>query len=163
MRYLINLLTHWTITLPENSSVSIFVDIIQISQQFSMFFLSTVPNVKSGQIEAQVWSVPHPCHNQLLLSAKNWQIYSKPRTKKPRKTHLRGCNAEKSDDLVYGCRKRQRSEKVSAAESAADSPGSSSLSPRNPTPSQATRTELENVRNSLTHLLAALHVLTPIG
>lgn len=56
-----------------------------------------------------------------------------------------------------------RSEEVSAAESAADSPGSSSLSPRNPTPSQATRTEHGNVRNPVTHLLTASHVLTPIG
>lgn len=49
---------------------------------------------------------------------------------------------------------------MSAAESAADSPGSSSLSPRNPTPNQATGTEQENARNSLStfaHCFARSH------
>lgn len=71
--------------------------------------------------------------------------------------------AENLDSLVYGCRKRQRSEEVSAAESAADSPGSSSLSPRNPTPSQATGTEQQNVKNFPNSICPLLCTFSPLG
>ena len=73
---------------------------------------------------------------------------------------LRCCHAEKSDSLVYGCRKRRRSEECQLLSRQPIPPGSSSLSPRNPTPSKATRTEQENVRNSpdtFAHCFACSH------
>lgn len=61
------------------------------------------------------------------------------------------CHAEKSDSLVYGCRKLWRSEERQLLSRHLIHPhrGSSSLSPRNLTPGQATGTEQGNARNPL--------------
>lgn len=72
-----------------------------------------------------------------------------------------------SDSLVYGCRKLWRSEERQLLSRHLIHPqrnqGSSSLSPRNPTPGQATGTEQGNARNPFNTFAHCFATSRPYG
>ena len=118
--------------------------------------LFTVTNIRYWSSEANISSVPHPRHDHLLLRGKTGRL-----TWGPAESSVYVAAMLKSQTVWFMAVGRDRDQRRCQLLSRQPiPPGSSSLSPRNPTPSQATRTRLENARNSLNtfaHCFARSH------